>query len=215
MTAEKYVNAIVKKIKCSTGKRQEIKKRLLSDISAAVESGETMDEVIQSMGTVKDVAAEFNDNLSEEEKKKYKKAKGLKIAGCIVAILILLIAVIYWFLPKTSEIGTSGIFNDNEVEAQMKLVVETFNQEDYEALKEISIAQMQPLLNKEYMDEAKKQIGDDWGEFKSFGMFQKMEIKQQGQNFVIGQVKVTYENVIVLYTITFDEEMKLAGFYMG
>ena len=40
------------------------------------------------------------------------------------------------------------------------------------------------------------------------------EIRQNGQRYVVVQVAVTYENVNVTYTITFDENMKLAGLYM-
>ena len=71
MTAEKYVNAIIKKVKCGKEKRQEIKEQLLSDISIALEQGETLEEIINHMGSVQEMAAEFNENLSGEEHRKY------------------------------------------------------------------------------------------------------------------------------------------------
>ena len=40
------------------------------------------------------------------------------------------------------------------------------------------------------------------------------EIRQRGQRYAVVQVAVMYENVEVTYTITFDENMKLAGLYM-
>lgn len=40
------------------------------------------------------------------------------------------------------------------------------------------------------------------------------EVQQMGQSFAVCQTTVIYENVTVVYTITFDEEMNLAGLYM-
>lgn len=34
------------------------------------------------------------------------------------------------------------------------------------------------------------------------------------EKYVVGQVTVNYENTNVTYTITFDEDLKLAGLYM-
>ena len=40
------------------------------------------------------------------------------------------------------------------------------------------------------------------------------EINQRGQKFAIAQLNVSYENISVTYTLTFDDKMKLAGFYI-
>lgn len=112
MTAEKYVNTVVKHVKCSKGKRREIKQQLLSDISAAEEQGEQTEEILRRMGN------------------------------------------------------------------------------------------------------AKTQISDDWGNFQSWGSIYLSEVTQQGQTFAVGQATAVYEHVTVTYTISFDEDMKLAGLYM-
>ena len=64
------------------------------------------------------------------------------------------------------------------------------------------------------IEDARGQVGSDWGEVQSFGNFYMSEIRQNGQRYAAVQVAVTYENVNVIYTITFDENMKLAGLYM-
>ena len=72
---KKYINQIVRKLKCSKKKREEIKKQLLSDFSAEFENVEREQEIISRMGNSEEIAEEFNNSFSEEEKKKYKKEK--------------------------------------------------------------------------------------------------------------------------------------------
>ena len=67
MNKEKYIRLVLKNLKCSTAKKNEIKKELESDIVSAEESGEALDEIMARMGTPNSLAAEFNDNFSPEE----------------------------------------------------------------------------------------------------------------------------------------------------
>ena len=60
MTAETYVKQIVKKVKCSRKKREEIRRQLLADINLEVEQGEALDKVILRMGEPISIADEFN-----------------------------------------------------------------------------------------------------------------------------------------------------------
>lgn len=214
MTAEEYVNKIVKKVKCGKEKRREIKQQLLSDISIALEQGEKLEEVIKDMGSVQEMAAEFNDNLSETEHKKYLKNRNKKLAAAVVCILVLVIAAVYWVVPKGAKVGKSGVFEQAVVEEQIKGVVQELNEQNYEALQEKSIEVMKPYMVAETMEEAKKQIADDWGECKSFGTVYMTEISQMGKQSVVGEVTVTYENASVTFRISFDQNMKLAGLYM-
>ena len=69
MNKKKYIRLVLKKLKCSGQKKNEIKKELESDIVSAEESGEALDEIMARMGTPNSLAAEFNDNFSPEELK--------------------------------------------------------------------------------------------------------------------------------------------------
>ncbi len=66
MTAETYVNQIVKKVKCPKQKRSEIAKQLLADIYTELEQGEQLERIMLRMGEPIAVAEEFNQNLPEE-----------------------------------------------------------------------------------------------------------------------------------------------------
>lgn len=218
MNAEKYVNDIIKNVKCSKIKKSEIREQLLSDIHMRMDNGEALDLIMEDMGTPGEISEEFNQNLTEDEKKAYKKRKIIKITVLItiVIFIILLSAVSYvrWLLPKVSEMGSSGIFSQEIVEEKAKNIVMLLEQNDFDALKDESIEKMQEVLTPESFEQPRSLIGDDWGQMESFGTIYTCEFKQQGQTFVMAQVNVSYENVNVIYSITFDKEMKLAGIYM-
>ena len=156
-TAEKYVKNITRKIKCSKNKRAEIKSQLLSDIQAAQESGEPLDNIIKRMGKAVDVAEEFNENLPASEKSRYKKSRIIAVViGAVFLVTALLAAFAYWLLPKTYPLGTSGIFTKDTVEARMKETVQYINEEDYAALKENALPVLHFLFNQESMHDTKK-----------------------------------------------------------
>jgi len=69
------------------------------------------------------------------------------------------------------------------------------------------------VLNEEYMLEAKNMINDNWGELKKIGTLYAVEVAQNNVNYTVVQVNATYENLSIAYTITFDDELKLAGVY--
>ena len=96
MDAQKYTGAIVRKIKCSGKKKKEIKKQLMMDIEMRMKQGEKLEEIILQMGTVKEIADSFNENISPEEKRRYNKNKVLKNIISIVAVLGVLVLLAYW-----------------------------------------------------------------------------------------------------------------------
>ena len=217
MDGEKYTKSIVKNLKCSKAKREDIKRQLEADIQAAMETGETLEEIQVRMGMPENVAKEFNDNFSKEELKAAGKSKRGKILAVIGVILLILILIISWWWPRVSEVGSDGTFNKEDVESQSELIINLLNEEDYEGLCSYSNDTMKTVLQKENYDSlkaAKESIGSDWGAFISVGKVYMTQISQMGKKCVIVQMNVSYENVSVTYTITFDEDMKLAGLYM-
>ena len=214
MDAKKYVNAIVRKIKCNGKKKKEIKKQLLMDIDMRMKQGEWLEEIISQMGTVKEIADGFNENISLKEQKQYARNKVLKIAIPIIAVLAFLILFVYWIIPKSFDIEQSKYFNREQVEAAMKETIELLDERDYIALQESAIPQMQSLLNAETMDDVKGALSDDWGERKLFGAVYMVEMVQGNVHFAVGEITVTYENVSATYRLTYDKDMRLAGIYV-
>lgn len=218
MKAETYVDKIVKQIQCSKSKKEEIRKQLLGDIRERVAAGESEEAVIAQMGTVEELAQEFNESFSAKERKRSRKSRSTKMIIITILVIIGLFAIatalLYWMLPKGTDISESSIFVKEQVEVRVEEVINLLDDGAYDTLAENATEQMAGVLNDEDMDAAKQLVGDDWGARVELGTIYMQEVEQQGVHYVITQVAASYENVTVTYTITFDENMKLAGIYM-
>lgn len=214
MTAQTYVNQIVKKVKCSGQKRKEICRQLLADIRMEMEQGSSLDAIMLRMGEPIAIAEEFNQNLSETERKKYKRGFAAKLLTGILAVLAVMVFAALWFLPAGFRFGSSGQFTEAAVEAQSKEIIRMLNEEDYDALRACTAERMQSILTKEVIDDAKAQAGTDWGSFREFGKCYLSEQRQQGKTRAVAQINAAYENIGITYTLFFDDDMKLSGFYI-
>lgn len=211
---KKYIHRVTKKLQCSTVRKKEIEKQLMSEITAEVESGEALQDVLKRMGTSEELSAEFNNSFSEEEKKKYKKEKWMKRIAIILTILIAIVGVIYWFLPKTSPIEESKIFDASTVQEMTEQVIELVDAENYEELKKYADDAMIEMLSEDVIGAAKDMIGEDWGERQSLGNIYMAECRQMGMRNVLVQINASYENANVTYSLSFDEDMELNGLWM-
>lgn len=214
MTARAYVNQIVKKVKCSKQKRDEIRRQLLADIHMEMEQGKSLEAVMLRMGRPIAIAEEFNANLPEQEHKKHKRRVVAKVVAGIAAFLAVAVLAASWFLPVELEFGSSGLYAEATLERQGKEVVRLLDADDYEALRGCSDGEMRKLLTKEAIDSAKKQVGADWGGFQEFGKCYMAELKQRGKIWAVVQMNAAYENIGVTYTLFFNKDMELSGLYM-
>lgn len=214
MNEKQYVNAIVKKIKCTGNRKKEIKKQLSMDIQLRLKQGERLEEIISDMGSPKEIADGFNENISIEEQKRYGRNKVVRRVIIIAAVLFLLGAFGYWILPKTVAIEQSRYFDKQQVETAMKETIELLDADDYSALRENAVPEMESVLNTETWGDVRKTLSDDWGERKQFGAVYMAELVQAGRHYAAGEITVTYDNVSVTYRLTYDEDMRLAGIYV-
>lgn len=214
MNTEQYVNKIVREIRCGSRKKKEIRKQLLADINFRLEHRELPEDIMEQMGTVKEIADSFNEGLSAGERRKYKRTKILWIAVPVLAVLILLTVYLYRLIPRSIAIEESAYFDKAGVEKEMKRTVELLDAEDYAALQADCIEEMKPFLSKEEMDKVKVRVSEDWGSRQSFGTIYMVELIQGGKHFAVGEITVFYENVSVVYRLTYDQDMRFAGVYI-
>ena len=57
-------------------------------------------------------------------------------------------------------------------------------------------------------------MAQEWGDFQKFGRSYMSEIVQQGKAYAAIELTAQYEHVMVTYTLSFDEEMRLCALYM-
>lgn len=214
MNEQKYVKKVVNNVKCGHKQRKKISSQLLAEIRSEVEAGRSLEDVLDSMGNAKEAVAEFNDNLSSEDIRKYKKERLIKILLIIAACIAILCVAVYCIMPKAKPLEKSDVFDKATVEQQISQVIELLNEEDYAMLRNLSTDKVKPSMTSDVIESAKKNICEDWGEFLNIGTIYASEIKQSGNYYAVGQVSVSYENVSVTYTITFDKDMRIAGLFM-
>lgn len=214
MNEKRYVNKIVRKIKCSSDRKKEIKKELLAEIELRQEQGETLEQIFSEMGNKREIADSFNENISPKEKRKYVIKKALSLVVFVAVVLLAVCAVLYKILPKSAEIENSEYFEKESVEDAVKETIRLLDDENYSALQENAIEQMKKLLTKETMDQAKVQVAEEWGERQSFGAIYMTEMIQGKEHFAVAEIAVSYEKITAVYRLTYDENMKLAGIYV-
>ena len=212
MDAEKYVKKIVRNLKCTGAKKKEIGDSLLSDIAARREQGEPMEQIMESMGSPEEIAEAFSQNLSDADRKAYKRRRIGMTIGQIVAALVFLSVLAWWMIPKPASLGDD--LSQEAVTASVENVVVMLNQNDFDGLQELAVDELKSKLTQETMDEVRKGISEDWGEMQSMGKVYMQGLKQKGKVMVVTQVDAVYENVSVVYTISFDEDLRLGGLYM-
>ncbi len=215
MTAEKYVKEVSKLLKCRTAKKKAIRDKLLSDINSAVASGERLEDVFAKMGIPWDYANRYNDNFDKAEKAAARREKTIKIWGIVIAVIVIAAGLIYWNMPKWSDISESTVFNEEQVRMAAEEIITFYSNDEYEAVVAYMTDDMKEVLNAPTLSLSKSQlVTEDFGDFQSFGQMYISEAKQGSKLFAMVQVSVAYTNTSVTYTLTFDADMKLAGFFV-
>ena len=216
MNQESYLKEVEKYLNCRKAQKKQIRRDLEADICAASERGESWEEIRDRMGGPRELAQEFNENMGSGStgRKMKRSRKILLICGIVAAVLAVLIAVAYWFLPKSYLIENSEIFDAETVAEESEEIVLLLNEDSYEELQEKSTDQMRTVMTEEFMQNAKAQLGGDWGEFQDFTNSISVEVVQQGKHFALTELTALYENRSVTYQISFNENMELSGIYM-
>lgn len=215
MTKEKYIAMIVAKIKGSKETKKKICEELQKKVGYQMEQGASLVDVIDRMGSPDKVAKAWNETIPKEEQKVCKKARRWKLVGGIAGVILIVIAVGYYLLPRYYDIESEGVFSKTEVETQGKKVVTMLDAKDYEGLCEIADVDMQKVLNDTMIQTVKEeQVGSSWGAFLEYGQLYMSRMEYRGKVYAVMQLTVKYENVGVVYSIAFDENMQFTKLSM-
>lgn len=218
MTKQEYMKQVGKGLECSAAKKSEILKQLDSDIEIGLGEGRELSKILEEMGTPKILAGEFNENLEEKERKSAIRRKRRKrilcILGAVLAVLAALAGLVWWMLPKVRDIEKSKVFDAAQVRSLTEEVIELFSAEEYEALEAQACEELKKALEQTDFSTIRDYISPDWGELRIIGNIYAVEIHERNRVCATAQVNVSYENVNVTYTISFNRQMELYGFYI-
>lgn len=212
MNKDQYMSIFKKSLGCHKEKKKLICDELETDILEAMQNGESWSDIQVRLGQPRDLAHEFNENLGVK-KRNSKKKIWISIGVIIVAVFIAGFFYIKSLIPQVDQLGTSGYFEQSEVEKKSLEVVMNLSQKDYQAIYLLSNQALQDVLPKERLEMAFHELGDI-GEFERVTSQNYIEVMQKGEINAVGELVALYSKRSVTYRISFDKDMKLSGLYM-
>lgn len=208
----KYIRKVLKRLKCSKEKKQEVRAELEEAFASRMEAGMDLREIIEEFGSPQETAQEFNEDFPKEEKKQYWKEK-IRRRLCVFAAGAAVIAVVlYIVLAKTYDIEDSTVFQKEALEQQSELVIGFLEEKDSEHLIECSTEEIHYALKADKLTEIQEKVSADWGTFQEIEDVKFYELRQMGTKRAMAEYEIEYENVTVKYTLIFNTDMKLEGF---
>lgn len=91
-------------------------------------------------------------------------------------------------------------------------VIKLFNDKKSKEILEMSSTELQTALTKDNLDIIYEKI-NSMGEFKDFSKNEVTNIEEKNKNYIVVIQSVKYSKGELLYTISFDENGKLAGIF--
>ena len=146
-------------------------------------------------------------SVPPRRREKMKKWKTIWLFALVIAAVLLLPACGLGRLPEG--------FAREDVEAAARSVVELLNRKDQAALEDLSTPRMKEAMT----DKLYQRVFEDLealGGFKEVNgiIIQGTTEDKTGEPIAVATVQATYEERDVIFTISFDPDMKLAGLYM-
>lgn len=225
MEQQKYIQKTAKKLQCNKKRRSEFTRQLTSDIESALEYGEEWNAIQERLGTPEEVARDFNENLGEAAtayRKKRALLLGLAIGITTVLLLIVVIISIIHFTrsdsnenPTATSPAPTGdtLVKENAIQLSHE-VINQFNADDYEAILARGDDKLKLTLSTEAMQQAKDQIMAEAGKFQSIEEDYATRILEKELTYTSVQTKVRYTNQTVVFTISWDNQNQMCGFYL-
>ena len=103
-------------------------------------------------------------------------------------------------------------FDVHVVEQHMMATIARFEREDITALQLEATQELRPHLTAAQVTGAKAEFVPKWGARTGVGKPLMTAGKEGGKWYVVCEIAVGYKATAVIYRLTYDENMKLAGF---
>ena len=159
MNKERYMSVFKKSLGCNKEKKNLICEELDADIQEAMKNGESWSDIQERLGEPHVLANEFNENLGVKNSSPKKKV-WISIGIVVIGLLLAGFFYINSLIPQVSNIGTSGYFQQSEVEKQSLDIVVNLSQRNYQAIHDISNQELQGALSRERLETAVNGLGN-------------------------------------------------------
>ncbi len=223
MKQQEYIRKTARKLQCSKKEKEEFIRQLTSDIESALECGETWEAVQKRLGTPDEAAQDFNENLGETAiAYRHKKTLFLGLAiGIVVLACAILSGGIYFTQFDHSQPSTTASptpagetqRKDAAIKASHE-IINRFNAGDYKEILRRGDAKVSSSLSVESLQQAKKQVMPDAGEFQQFENDYANCLMEKDVLYTTVQTKAVYQKQTIIFTISWDNKNQMCGFYL-
>lgn len=110
---------------------------------------------------------------------------------------------------ETSTNIDEEVYVEKAVEA-----IDAFIEKDYEKLDELAGGELVGFFAEPENQNNSNEIMENFGEFKEYKDNQVFEHEEAGMDLVIVQQEAEFEKKDLLFTVTFNEDMELVGFFL-
>ena len=105
-------------------------------------------------------------------------------------------------------------FDVQVVEQHVMATITRFEKDDITGLQAEATAELRPHLTAEQVTGAKAEFAPKWGPRGAVGKPLMTAGKEDDKWYVICEIAVGYKETAVIYRLSYDENMKLAGFFV-
>lgn len=116
--------------------------------------------------------------------------------------------------PAAEQEQEQAPFDVQVVEQHVMATIERFEKDDITGLQREATQEMRPHLTAEQVTGAKAEFAPKWGARGGVGKPLMTAGKEDDKWYVICELAVGYKATAVVYRLTYDENMKLAGFFV-
>jgi hypothetical protein len=129
----------------------------------------------------------------------------------ILSIISMLIITI---LGGCNSTKLADSFDKATVESSAKQVIEYMNSGEYDSINAMVREDIKDALSSELLSTNADKVFSEIGSFVEYKDMNIIGRKDKDEDYAVALVQVKYEKRNLLYTISFDSNMELVGFYM-
>lgn len=223
MNQQTYIKKAARKLHCNKEKKNDFTKQLASDITSAIESGESWEAVQKRLGTPMEIASEMNESLGEADIAHQTKTKLVLFICLAIVVIAILIGIFIAFLgsgkKSKSSVGsedtaTNETLSDQAAISLSEEVITQFNQDNYNGIILRGDTQVKKILTADVLQQSKEQVMPNAGAFEQIESSTTIRTTENGLSYTTVQTKVRYAKQTIIFTISWNDKKQLCGFYL-
>ena len=132
------------------------------------------------------------------------------------AMILAMVLALIWLLSACGGAKLADIYDEDEVTARAKEVVDVINTLDYEAMANVVREDLQDQLTADTLRDAWDPLlskARDLEEYKSVTVIGQKS-QSTGEDYAVAVLACKYENATRAFTISMDQNLDIVGLYM-